>query len=615
MAALPPVRILGVGDLKVVKQRLARYEAGEIAHVENIMSGERRSRFHRRFRRIEEINVNEQERIEESKRDLESTERFELQSETQKTVRSESKFEAGLNVSGGFGPVKVSAFANFSLNSSNEESALNAINYAKEVVDKSVSRLQERVYSYRSTKSVEETEEKNKHAFTNDGADHVVGTYHWVDKYYRAKVVNYGKRLFFEFMVPEPSVFFRYAQQASAALKGVPVKPAEPKRPSAAFPYGPTTEPLSPSDISRENYLALVKQHGAQGMEPPPPEAVHVDKGITREFNPAGRAWSITEDFAVPEGYTATALYGLYSLLPGGGPATFQIMAGGGFFLSPAKLLEGQRGAVAITISGSGWSTLNLSTQMFCELAPEYYQQWQLKTYAAIMASYNKALLDYEEQLAAAEIQAGVRIAGRNPTINREIERRELKRACLRLWADTDVALPDAMVSPPGNPPRDPADIHRVNAINNSRIISFFEKCFDWQNMSYEFFPYYWGRRSTWAPSFAYEDPDPLFEAFLRAGAARVVVPVDPVYNRSVIYYQLGGPIGSSNLPDLSQSLDPDAILANSYLLDLESTEDVILPGGEIDIDKNDSETWMIKVPTTLVWLSNPQSPLPNFEP
>lgn len=615
MAALPPVRVLGVGDLKVVKHRIARYEAGEIAHVENVMARETRSRFHRRFRQIEEINVTEQERTEESKRDLESTERFELQNETQKTLRSETKFEAGLEVSGGFGPVKVSAFANFSLNSSREESQLNAANYAKEVVDKSVSRLQERVYSYRSTKSVEETEEKNRHGFTNDSADHVVGIYHWVDKYYRAKVVNYGKRLFFEFMVPEPSVFFRYALQASAALKGMPVKPAEPKRPSTVFPYGPTVEALSPGDISRQNYLALVKLHGAQGIEPPPPQEVYIDKGITREFNPPGRAWSINEDFVVPEGYTAATLYGLDSLLLGGGQVSFQIMAGGGFFGLPVKLLEGQRGAVAISISGSGWATLNLSTQLRCELAPEYYQQWQLKTYSAIMASYNKALLDYEEKLAAAEIQAGVGIAGRNPAINREIEQRELKRACLKLWADNDVALPDAMVSLPGNPPPGPAEVHRVNAIDNARIISFFEKCFDWQNMSYEFFPYYWGRRSTWAPSFAYEDPDPMFEAFLRAGAARVVVPVDPIYNRAVIYYQLGGPIGSNNLPDLSSSLNPDAILANSYLLDLEGAEDIIPTGATVEIDKDDPETWLIRVPTTLVWLSNPHSPLPNFEP
>src|SRR5262249_51826899 len=144
--------------------------------------------------------------------------------------------------------------------------------------------------------------------------------------------------------------------------------------------------------------------------------------------------------------------------------------------------------------------------------------------------------------------------------------------------------------------------------------IKFFENAFDWQNMTYEFYPYYWGRRNTWIASYHIEDPDPLFESFQNAGAARVIVPVNPIYNRSVIYYQLGGPIGATNIPDLSTSTNPDVILANSYLTDLESTAGVEPPSGETEIRTDDPETWLVKVPTDLVWLQNDDWPLPDFE-
>ena len=108
------IKPIGVADLKVVKQRLARYEAGEIAHVENVMATESRGREHRRFRQTEETTIVERERTEESERDLQTTERFELQQESQRTIQSETKFEAGAEISASYGPVQIGAYARFS---------------------------------------------------------------------------------------------------------------------------------------------------------------------------------------------------------------------------------------------------------------------------------------------------------------------------------------------------------------------------------------------------------------------------------------------------------------------------------------------------------------------
>jgi hypothetical protein len=191
----PVITPAGIGDLKVTKQQLVRYEAGEVAHIENVLARERRGREHRRLRQVEEILVREEEREEESRRDLQSTERFEIESESQRTIKSETDLQAGMELSGGFGPVNLSVYAKFASNEAKEESDTNSTKYAKEVVEKTVSRLLERVREERRTRTVEEVEETNTHGFRNDSADHVTGVYRWVDKLYRQKVVNYGKRL------------------------------------------------------------------------------------------------------------------------------------------------------------------------------------------------------------------------------------------------------------------------------------------------------------------------------------------------------------------------------------------------------------------------------------
>ena len=64
----------------------------------------------------------------------------------------------------------------------------------------------------RTSRILREFEENNKHGYDNrQGESHVTGVYRWVDKIYKNRLVNYGKRLMYEFNVPEPSRFFKKA--------------------------------------------------------------------------------------------------------------------------------------------------------------------------------------------------------------------------------------------------------------------------------------------------------------------------------------------------------------------------------------------------------------------
>lgn len=57
-------------------------------------------------------------------------------------------------------------------------------------------------------------------------------------------------------------------------------------------------------------------------------------------------------------------------------------------------------------------------------------------------------------------------------------------------------------------------------------------------------YPYFWGRKPYWAQRLAFEDPDPQFDEFLKAGFARVQVPARLGFEAAIDQY-----VFNANLP------------------------------------------------------------------
>src|SRR6185295_13851347 len=153
------IRPLGIGDLKVVKQTLLAYVAGEVAHIENVLKGESKERKHRVLDRTEDILTVTEETNEETTKDTQTTERFELKKESEKTIQEQMSVQAGVTVSGSYGMVTFSAHGDFAYSTASTESNKTASNFAKEVVDKSVTKIQKRTKTERTTKTLHEVEE------------------------------------------------------------------------------------------------------------------------------------------------------------------------------------------------------------------------------------------------------------------------------------------------------------------------------------------------------------------------------------------------------------------------------------------------------------------------
>ena len=612
-AATPSARgiqPLGIGDLLVVRQELLRYAAGEVAHIENVMQSEFHTRSHLRARETEEIVLTETEQLEESEKDLQTTERFELQKESEKTIQEQMSLQAGLAVTASYGPVSVTAHADFALGNSTTEASRTASTYAKEVTEKSVSKIMQRAREVRTRRTLERFEEKNEHGFDNKtGTRHIIGIYRWVDKYYKARLINYGRRLMLEFIVPEPAAFMRFVE-TNKPLDGITIKK----------PIEPTVSGrrLRPDDLTKWNFNDFIARYGVEGVEPYPADTTRVSAAFAEAAPEAKNVdyAKTSEKLVIPKGYKCYDVYGEFGYQGYGGYFCEVYIGGQSWGSITARDVEG---IVPISIKGY-LSAFHVNVVAQCVLTDEARQAWRQKTYDAIMQAYEKALADYNEQVSAAQIQAGVRIEGRNPDLNRKLEKDELKKGVLRLLTDNFAQtrvngtwrLDEAFDATSDFGEYGYPEFNNQEALVEGKIIQFFEQAFEWMNMTYRFYPYIWGRKENWRSVFPINDPDPQFTDFLRAGAARVVVPAHPAYAETLLHYMATSEIwNGGNPPTLN---DP---LYVSIVDELKADA-----GGDIDgtlaaCSANEgypclAGEWEVKLPTTLVYLQ-PDDELPDY--
>ncbi len=592
-ATVPCSFAAGVGDLLIVRQKLKAYELGDFAHVENVLAGEVRERKHRRLNVREEVTEIETEEETERERDLQSTERNELQTEAEKTVKSDFALDSGLQVSGSYGPaVSFTASLNASYSTSTEEAQRKSTTYSREVIDRSAERTKQRTRELRRRRLLEEVEEHNLHRVENTTPprSHIRGIYRWLNKLYDAQIFNYGQRMMYEFTVPEPAAFLLYALIENPPKNLELVKPEPPR-------YG--SGPLRPANLSLSNYQDYVARYGVTNA-PPPPSAFTVasvfDKQDGHEENNFGRASKVT----VPDGYEAYAtVVSTDFVFTQGTPPGYRVMlgdvledrsnvAGAMFRLFPRRF----RGELSVSYQLMNVRSFALGVDVFCSLTTEGFAKWQQGMYDAIMEAYQRQQADYEEKVAAASISDGVKILGRNPLENARLIRDELKKLVIMFLTNSPyININDFYSS------AEPV-MNLSKACKDGKRIRFFENAFEWHNILYVLYAYFWGRHARWISAIHFTDPDPDFAAFLRAGAARVQVPVRPGFEKAVAHFCQFGDIWDGNDPPLINDdlYVPiiDEISENLGKLD----EGVPYPPGT-------SKPWEVRLPTDLVVLQD----------
>lgn len=633
------IKPLGIGDLKVVKQVLKKYVAGEIAHIENVLRGEYKERKHRVLDRTEDIFTVTNETNEETTKDTQTTERFELKKESEKTVQEQMSVQAGFTISSSYGMVTFGAHGDFAYSTSNQESNKSASNFAREVIDKSVSRIQKKTKEERTTKKLHEVEEINTHGIDNkDKVDHAVGIYRWVDKYYEAQIYNYGKRMMFEFIIPEPAAFYEYAQEHKPK-KNI-------KAPKALDPN------LTHKNIWEGNYQDYIRDYNVQGVTPPPPLYKTVTTSVVKDAMTVsmrdeaekdrlkeGPGFSVNnKELVVTAGYVSkfgvwwdlSAIWTAYPKMEITiGNKIFKVLdvprelGDDGNIKFDTKWLAGNQSSInnieyhwfysesiiQISVNCTDVFSFTINAYALLERLPETFENWQIQTYEKIMTAYKLMQIEYEQKLAAQDTMQGISIQGQNPGINRVIEKTELKKQCVKMLMDTYQFGSFDSMKDENTEDTNPPDFDIFDALKEGKVIQFFEQAFEWENLTYLFYPYFWARKNQWVHKSNIYDTDPLFTKFLQAGSSRVVIPVHPAYNDVIIYFiNSNGKIwGQDGNPPLLQN--SDGSLNNLFI---SIADELRNQTDDLANAVPEGEPWEVVLPTTLVYLQK-DSDLPTF--
>lgn len=713
--SLKPV---GLGDLKVVKETFLGYRKGDIAHIETVLKGEEKTRTHRSLERAEDSFSLSSSTDSENVKDSQSTTRFELKNEAEQVIKTDVGLTANANFSYKGNPVvEASLAAGASFSNSRSATDRSARNFVNEVIGKATSRIQSKVAQDRRQSRISEVEETTVHGFKNNvpGADHISGIYRWLDKVYRGQVYDYGRRLMFEFVLPEPAEFYVEARlHAHTAQLEIPKYPVA----TGGAPVTPVMPVASPGAIDQAEYGRLARLYDLAAF-PYPAETI-ADVAV-KTSGPAGGFTEMVFHKQVP--YTVAqpanskeAFTSRIENLPAGYVVTSVRLSGTANFAESNELrtyplvqniLEVKLGDTLVfsrsdeTLAGwvdinelgpvhsnpniaapektyfdlgSGLASgpdvvVNISSNTCTAHALSIYvtlsrtgaalQAWQRAVYDEIARKVNQGTatagsedlesrrIAYQRALSALKAKSiNEIIQGRSEAWNEQQVRRELKRQCLAMVTkEFDVEASDDLLPRMGGVGTRPtdvlfpvfdvtegkvvttgtesvvteatakfADVDQApvsfsamiidEAARRGRFVQFLEQAFEWGQLSYLFYPYFWARMPQWLQLMNREDPsDPLFTEFLQAGSARVLLAVKPGYENAVLHFLATREPWSGG---------PSPVIGDSLYLPL--YEEVRSRQDDLAGATPVGESWEFSLPTSLIYLETAGNPLEPME-
>jgi hypothetical protein len=615
----------GVADLIVVKQHIKSYEGAELAHLENVLIGEKKSRAHRQLERSEETYLTETEETGVRETELQTADRFELNQETAKTIRNDQKIGFDLSLSGRYGPtVDFKSSASLDSSTFKEESAKNSTRFAKDIIARSLERITTRVREMRTRTIIRETEETNLHELKNETQQHFSGVYQFLDKVYEMQLYDYGIRAMFDFMIPEPASFLWWVEQNPNTDLNLPEAPNDLRLvcPDA-------------SALTEDLALELAAEYGADIDSPPLPYQV-----LTVAFNHGqddaneeGQPRSVqTTEITVPAGYQPkrARIHGVAvsdekpvvavtvgwtgphvwkgeessQSVPVSGGCRIISSRGVDMDLTDLSFAMPDGSKLPVLLVAYETRTYAFDVNVVVQRTEELMNDWRLKTFEKLRAKYEDRVREYEQKVEQLKADAQAKAERENrlpfgapPSLNQRTIATELKKHCISVltqqWYDAFDSTKD------GEPPT----FDLLDAAAEGSYIRFFEHSFEWDQAQWVFYPYFWARKTTWVDRFLKQEIDPEFLEFLHAGSARVVVPVRPGFELAVTHFLETGKLwgGEGEPPQINSPMYVSIVD--------EIRERSGAPKGETPI----GEPWETRVPTGLV-LVRPNSDLPRWK-
>ncbi len=567
------------GDLQMTRCRLLRYEAGEVAHIENLMPGERRKHRKRTLSRVDDVHSRESMDLSLQKTGTQEAQSWAI-SETLTSVTDSILKTSYDNFTTSYGPLtsaKLSGGWSSELSPGNGGPGKNkGSSFARDVLARATQHIGKTLRKTRAISSRNEAENASATLLDNSaGSGSVRAVYRWINKVYSASVVKYGRRLLVELCIKDPAAQFRARMQKQLGT-------------GLAEPVPPATLGIhSYEDIHPDTYAAFAARFDAIDISPAPAQT----RTVSTSFQHAD-----SRQLAIPDGYVATEAFLSHIFTEGASHAILEGLIGRSSFrisypqsATERFTLQEQDGTVAVAIfdtaaaSSPPAATFLATVEISCSLSAHKLNEWQLQTYNAIVEGYERQRDRYTQLMGGESIDSG-----QAELANRRIEKHELRRSSIRMLMQRGEQLRGGPAREAVSPPCEPIDAIRFR--------QFISDSFEWNEMMYSFeenlMPA--DRSAGHAAPAVYPGGDSLFATFYQAEAARVIVPVRPEFAPATLYYLSTGLVWPGKLalaPATAQVAD--AALAVK--------EQPSAPSAIIE----ESEAWEFVIPTTMQYLQD----------
>lgn len=603
---------VGIADYLKVEQSVQCYVEGEVSHIENIMAREYKEKSTRRLTRSENTTTTSSETENERLTDTVTTDRFEMQSEISKVIQESKDMSAQANagysntIPGG-GSFYVNGGLSLATNSSKEESTRVAVTEAKEITNKALDRVVNKVKEERIRKVIEEFEENNKHGFDNrKGANHVVGVYRWVDKLYKNQIVNYGKRLMYEFMVPEPAKLHLLGMSEDTPIAtrndlNTLTPPVDPRKQGINMSM---TSHRQLDDLSAAYWAGVYNAE----LEKKPETKITVGSSFSIKWDGAAHldrteANSGNGKVTIPEGYKAVTAKGRFNAVSDGDNSGGKLLSlnignvSGSYpflFHTHSLFVNGVLSAnyaneVPVSYTLGNHVAGDITVTVECELTSEALNNWKQIAFNSIINAYEEALEEYNRKVAAQVVIAKEKKLT-NPGFYRQIENMILKKNCISYLVDkTSATNTYGKQMHNGNSSFTGYEVNPSQAFNNyASFVKFMEQAFEWEIMSYNFYPFYWASKNVWKEKYQFDETsDPTFRSFIQSGMARVMVTVRPGFEEAVQNFMSTGTIwNGGQVPVIGDKMFMSIV------------DELRQPAGELQ-----GKAWLTRVPTSLTIL------------
>ncbi|MBB3823469.1 hypothetical protein FHT03_003518 [Xanthomonas arboricola] len=577
-----------IGDLHVVKRQLLSYALGEVSHIESVMADEKKVRARQESTDSELIQTSGRHALSsEDALRAGRSESFEAQ------IQNQLREQFQVDYTTGYGPPQeAKQTGSYTLqplgNEPKEDRTSDKSGLARRITQEAARRAATHLAEQRMARYSRSSKNEVSQCFDRRGrSTNQRGIYRWLDARYRCWVAPLGRRLMLQFFVPHPAKrLIESQQELSGVALGEPVSPSQ-------LGLG-RFDDISLDPTSQLYYASLAARYGVDDVEPPPADQANVS-GVFEVGSPL-----YAQIIALPDGYAATSA--TISLITAAEDVTVSGRVGSAPFSISGKDVAGVQGNIAladqtsslpfsltleITATGAEQAVTSAAYAVNIEVTvsrtTRCFEHWQSALYDRLIQSYRQLQSNHLEATGATRPTV-------NPLYAQRVIRSELKRSGVSGFLHiADRLTGDAEAG------------HRFIPA----LCLWLDQALEWPEMTYTLINH------PSVATHAFErghigDPGPLAE-FVQADTARVLLPVSPSYEHSLLYFLATGMVWNGEdllAPTFETAVDGSTSVTASetrYVDLVDDLKSVHFQGPTTE----PRDSWTLTLPTTMTVLQD----------